>query len=102
MTTSPDLIEAVARAMWDRRHPWAKGKMPSDDLTYPAMARNVLSVIEEAGFVIVPVRAGANVIAGHSPLDLSNIDPVGSGAVYIDGLNLYEAGALLAARPRVT
>jgi hypothetical protein len=43
----------------------------------------------------VQVRDGANIITGRSPLDLSDIDPVGVAAVYIDGLTLDEAGRLL-------
>ena len=60
-------------------------------------------------YVVVPNRYGANFIAGRSPLNISDsdIDPVGEGAVYIDGLTLDEAGALLraemrSARPRTT
>jgi hypothetical protein len=65
-------------------------------------ARAALAAIEQSGYAVVPVRA--NFITGRSPLNLSDIEPAGDGAVYIDGLTLDEAGRLLktAARPKVT
>lgn len=98
---TPSLIETVAMAIIDAEMPMrlASHAISMEDAI--DLARAALQAIEASGYAVLPVREGANVITGHSPLDLSDIDPVGAGAVYIDGLTLDEAAALLAARPRV-
>lgn len=114
MTDAGKLIEVVAAALfvdgyagrreWSAEHETVKAD-------YFGHARAALSAIEASGWAVVPVRPEANFITGHSPLDISDIEPKGQAALYVDGLTLDEAGALIRsslftrlerARPRIT
>jgi hypothetical protein len=117
-TMTAALIEKVARSIYETDKP----TMSWDTLSEMALrdgyinakswrndhisqARAALSAIEEAGWVVVPIRDNANFITGRAPLDVTDIESVGAGALYVDGLTLDEAGALirqaLSARPRL-
>jgi len=93
------LIEAVARAIYERIHARHGSSQPWSLLTlskrtvWMTDARAALAAIEQSGYAVVPVRA--NFITGRSPLNISDIEPAGEGAVYIDGLTLDEAWQLL-------
>ena len=102
---SDDVLRAMAKAMADRDHrKWGT----QEDLTdqWMIFARAAVKAIEDAGWCVVPVRENANFITGRAPLDIADIESVGEGALYVDGLTLDEAGALIkkamAARPRIT
>jgi hypothetical protein len=98
------LVEAVARALLRQDCPWVDAwpkhafrpeALAAEQEAAMHRARAAIAAIQENGHVIVPARDGANLITGHSPLDLSDIEPIGEGAIYIDGLTLDEAGRLL-------
>lgn len=99
------LIEAVARAIYQFQMDGMECSWENEGNTdtWREFARAALSAIEASGHVVVPVHSDANIIAGRSPLDLSEFEPKGEGAIYIDGITLDEAWLIMttAARPRV-
>lgn len=106
MTTSPDLIEAVARAILAERYQLENGRLNTniswetiDENTrvrYLDQARAALSVIENAGFVLMPKEPTEEMLTDaalrHPDGDMYDVFPL--------IISMY--AALLSARPKVT